>query len=51
MACYLDPNVSSSIDNSLLTYAGYNKSPNVDHFKPLHEGGDLGNLNFIGIDE
>jgi hypothetical protein len=29
----------------------YNKSPNVDNLKPLHEGGGLGNPNFVVIDE
>jgi hypothetical protein len=39
MACSSNPHVSFSIDNSLPACAGYNKSPNVDNFQPLHEGG------------
>jgi hypothetical protein len=51
MACYLNPNVSFTTNNPLPTCAGYNRSPNVDNLQPLHEGGGLGNLNSIVIDE
>ncbi len=51
MACSSNPNVGSSTNNPLLACAGYDRSPNVNSLQPLHEGGGLGNPNFIIIDE
>ncbi len=47
MACSLNPNVSSTINNPLPTCIGYDSNPNVDNLQPLHEGGGLGNSNYV----
>jgi hypothetical protein len=51
MACSLNPNVSSTTNNPLPTCVGYDRGPNVDNLQPIHEGGGLGNLNSIVINE
>ncbi len=51
MACSLNPNVSSTIDNPFSTCAGYDSSPSVDNLQPLHEGGGLGDSNYVVVDE
>ncbi len=51
MACSSNLNVGYNTNNPILACACYDRSPNVDNLQPLHEGGGLGNPNFIVIDE
>jgi hypothetical protein len=51
MACSLIPNLSFNIKNTLLAFAWYDSSPNVDSLQPLHEGEGLGNVHFVVVNE
>jgi hypothetical protein len=50
-ACFSNPNVNSNSNNPLPTRASYHNNRNVDNLQPLHEGGGLGNLDSVTIDE
>jgi hypothetical protein len=51
MGCSSNPNVNSTTKYPLPTCASYDSSPSVDNLQPLHEGGGLGNSNYVVVDE
>ncbi len=51
MACFSNPNVNSNTNNPLPTCASNHNNRTVDNLQPLHEGGGLGNPDFVIVDD